>query len=239
MKEPFGLEVPELGADEVHLWWGCADDLDAAGVASLSGQELERAERFVAPEHGLRFRARRAFLRRVLGAYTGRDPETLTFDLGAHGKPRLVEDELAFNLSRTEDLILIAVTRGREVGVDVEADRPITDVTRLARRILNPREDEAFRALDESERRTAFFRLWARKEAVLKVTGEGLSRDPRSLDLGLETHSIGELWRPADEPCLAGHALCDLVDAAEGPAACLCAEGDAWHAVVVRPRPGA
>jgi 4'-phosphopantetheinyl transferase len=79
--------------------------------------------------------------------------------------------------------------RARRVGIDIEAERPLTDVTLLARRILTPREGAAFEALPEAARPRALLAAWTRKEAVLKAIGTGVSGGLASIEvlLGADT----------------------------------------------------
>jgi 4'-phosphopantetheinyl transferase len=97
-----------------------------------------------------------------------------------HGKPRLATEpeRLAFNLSHSGALALIAVTRGREVGIDVEREKPERDLAALAERALAPEDAAAVRAAGEEERAPLFYGLWARHEARLKCLGVGLGRPP-------------------------------------------------------------
>jgi len=97
-----------------------------------------------------------------------------------HGKPRLASEpeRLAFNLSHSGGLALVAVTRGREVGVDVEREKPGRDLAALAERALAPEDAAAVRAAGEEERAPLFYDLWTRHEARLKCLGVGLGRPP-------------------------------------------------------------
>jgi hypothetical protein len=115
---PDRLEVPE---DEVHVW---RVDLDT-----------------VAP---------RSALREILGRHLGLPPTGLRFEIGRHGKPQLAApvSDLAFNLSHSDSLALVAVAR-RAVGVDVERIR--------------------------AKRPVDFYRRWADHEARVKYFGTGLT----------------------------------------------------------------
>jgi 4'-phosphopantetheinyl transferase len=119
-------------------------------------------------------------LARVLALYLGDAPDATELVRGEHGKPRLaIEPErLAFNLSHSEGLALIAVSRGREVGVDVEREKPGRDLVALAERALGPEDAAAVRAAGEEERARLFYGLWARHEARLKCLGTGLGSRP-------------------------------------------------------------
>ena len=81
---------------------------------------------------------------------------------------------LHFNLSHSEDWALLAVTTAGPVGVDVEHVRPLRDFDALVERFFSAREKAVFLSLTKERKPDAFFRLWTRKEAWLKATGEGL-----------------------------------------------------------------
>lgn len=146
-----------------------------ADEAVLDDEERARAARFHEDRHRRRFIAAHAALRRVLGACTGRSAERLRFDQGPQGKPGLIDaGPWCFNLSHSDDLALIAVTRGREVGVDLERHRPGVAIHDLARRFFAPAEAAALAVLPVAQREAAFFTCWSRKEAVVKALGTGL-----------------------------------------------------------------
>ena len=117
-------------------------------------------------------------LRLVLASYLGEAPEAIALARGEHGKPRLATgpERLAFNLSHSDDLTLVAVSRGREVGVDVELEKPGRDLVALAERALAPEDAEAVRTAEEGERTRVFYALWTRHEARLKCLGVGLGK---------------------------------------------------------------
>jgi 4'-phosphopantetheinyl transferase len=125
--------------------------------------------------------AGRAILRMLLGRYLGRDPASLVFVLGAHGKPRLRDDDgdgaadLQFNLSHADSMALYAIGRGAAVGVDVERVRDIPDWSGIAGDFFGPRERARLQRLTADRRRLAFLRAWTRREALLKASGDGLA----------------------------------------------------------------
>jgi 4'-phosphopantetheinyl transferase len=165
---------------DVHLW---AAKLDKSGeqVSSLesmlSRDERSRAQQFKFETDRNRFIAGRSLLRTILSSYVPLDPARLSFTYSQGGKPALkdISDTLHFNVAHSKDLILIAVTRACAVGIDVEGIRPMNDAEDIAARFFSPREAAKLMALPGDERSTAFFNLWARKEAWLKATGDGLS----------------------------------------------------------------
>jgi 4'-phosphopantetheinyl transferase len=184
----------------------------------LCPAERARAHGFVFETHRRRYIAAHGLLRRILASYLGARPETLEFEAAEGAKPRLREPPTAldFNLSHSEDLGLVAVAHGREVGVDVEAVRPVDDLDLLAENCLSALEAIRLASIAETERPRAFLECWTRKEAFLKAVGDGLARPLDSF-----TVTVGS----------------------EEPVRLLSVEGDPsaparWTLVPLRPAPG-
>ncbi len=181
---------PELQPGEVQAWTASLDvspgTLKRYAVA-LADTELERAHRFRFEHLRRRFIAGRGILRYALARYLDVQPNRITFTYGPLGKPELTGDfassGIHFNLSHSEEVAFLAVTRNRPLGADVERIRPMQDATELVRRFFSPRECMEFEALAQEHRPRAFFNLWTRKEAWLKATGEGLSGSLRKVEV--------------------------------------------------------
>lgn len=169
----------ELARDEVHVWHAALEATDAVRLAAtLSPDEHERAARFRFARDRDRFVATRGLVRVILGRYLGRAPETLRFRYGLRGKPSLSPacggDELRFNVSHADDLALVAIARGREVGVDVERPRENLALDSLIATCCSPPEVATLSACQPQERHAAFFASWTSKEAYAKGVGDGL-----------------------------------------------------------------
>jgi 4'-phosphopantetheinyl transferase len=181
----------DLPPGEVHVWHV---DLDAVGglaalAERLAHDERERAARFRAERDAARFVAGRATLRSLLGRYLGADPWELAFRYGRAGKPSLVGHEeagLCFNVAHSGPLALFAVSAGADVGVDVERLRPVAELERLATRYLSPADAACLAAAAPDDRLAVFLEGWARKEALVKALGEGMTR--------AHLHEPGDAW---------------------------------------------
>ncbi len=164
-------------ADEVIVWQlslSLPPEDFARCRAVLSGEEQRRAQRLFQPVRR-RYIACWGQVRWLLGACLDLAPASIEFVRGQWGKPYLLGAcGLAFNLSHSQDRMLLAVGRDRALGVDVEVIRPLANLERLARRCLAPSEWDAWRNLPEGERVRAFFRFWTLKEALAKACGRGL-----------------------------------------------------------------
>ena len=154
-------EIPRLGPDEVRVWVVELDEGIAGRcrcqrrrAGSGAGGALRRragAGRAVRPARERRRFARcRAALREILGRLLGEPAGALRFRAAAVGKPELdrgpgVVASLRFNISHSADLAVVAVCRGREVGVDLERLRPITEAERIVASFFSAAESERVR----------------------------------------------------------------------------------------------
>lgn len=169
--------------DEIHLW---RIELDQPETQlqhlreTLSSDEIARAERFYFPKHQQHFVAGRGILRTIIGRYLDIQPLQVEFNYQHRGKPvladKFADTGLAFNLSHSQGLGLCAVNCTRQIGVDLEYIRPMSDLEALAKRFFLPREYEMLRSLSPNQQQEVFFRYWTCKEAYLKATGDGLSQ---------------------------------------------------------------
>lgn len=150
------------------------DLLDA--VKLLSTHELGVSRSMVAAADRQTYVFAHAFLRLLLSARLDRLPSSLVFRRGAFGKPALCEPmaNLHFSLSYRRNTIAIALADGT-VGIDIEEMRPGIKIEDIIRRMFMLREQEFLLGLPALDRRQEFFRLWARKEALVKASGLGIS----------------------------------------------------------------
>jgi phosphopantetheinyl transferase len=169
----------------LHGWFCDLDELDsgASALSVLSATERSRAMRLKRDQDRRRYVARHAFVRRVLGAVLHRPPETLVFRTGRCGKPYLsggFEPErkgvrgLNFSLSHSESILALAVTSGREMGIDVEVVRPVSSSLAIAAIPVGLETPEPLPSRPAGERDYTFYRLWTRNEAVAKMHGRGI-----------------------------------------------------------------
>jgi 4'-phosphopantetheinyl transferase len=180
----------ELAPGEIHVWSIRLDppagEVERLG-RSLAPDEWERAHRFRFDKHRRQYVVGRGALRTLLAAYTGTTPERVRFTYGPRGKPFLAEDSgsLFFNLSNSDELALVGLIRGPEIGVDIEYLKPMPDCEQIAERFFSESERVVLRGLPAHQKEEAFFNCWTRKEAYLKAVGEGLAAPLDSFDVTL------------------------------------------------------
>lgn len=175
---PSGPKDPLLLPGEVHLWrvpLGHQGQLSACRSV-LSGEEQVRAARFVFEKDTERFVTAHGALRLLLARYIPCAPESVQFAHGPQGKPRLSSPftDIRFNLSHSGEMILVAISRGREVGVDVELMNEKIQFEQIASHCFEPRDEWELRIAPPQERVTRFFDLWTRMEARHKADGAGI-----------------------------------------------------------------
>jgi 4'-phosphopantetheinyl transferase len=225
-----------LTSGDVHVWRARLQGPEMRRprlALSLSPDEQRRAHRFHFERDRWRFIAGRWTLRTILGRYLECDPARIQFSYGAHGKPELApthgDSGLRFNCSHSEEIALYAVTRGRAVGIDVEAVRPISDADTIAEHFFSPGERATLRALPSRERQEAFLHCWTRKEAYLKAVGCGLADPPERVEVTLAPGDPARLQSAdADLPqpgCWGLQAL----PPANGYVSALAVEGHGWR----------
>lgn len=126
-------------------------------------------------------------MRQILAGYTGIAPSRLAFRRGRWGKPELDGSAAPwrFNVTHAGNRAALAVAWKQEVGIDLEPIDHSLDLAPLIAAMCAPAEAAGVRALPEGERAASLLTLWTQKEAYLKGTGEGFSRDPRTIEIGL------------------------------------------------------
>ncbi|HET9455659.1 MAG TPA: 4'-phosphopantetheinyl transferase superfamily protein [Gemmatimonadaceae bacterium] len=150
--------------------------IDHYGSTMLSRDEQDRLARYRSRESAERYVVTRSLVRAVLAGRLGVEPRDIRIGHNARGKPML-SDQLFFNVSHSADLILMAVTGDRAVGVDVERRRDVERVQALTERWLTPEEQEDVNRITQSglTLSEAFLRVWSLKEARLKALGVGIA----------------------------------------------------------------
>ncbi len=158
------------------------------------------------------------FQREVLSRYARVAPADLNFAKGPHGKPALLSPHLpiAFNLSNCRDRLVMAISAGGAVGVDLEYCDPRRDVEKLAQRFFSGAEVHQLRACAGAPKVERFYDYWTLKEAAIKATGGSLGRE-------LESTSF-DLTEPAG---LAGECAPGSIIALTSPV-----DGRAWYGLL-------
>jgi 4'-phosphopantetheinyl transferase len=194
------LEIPVGG---VHLW---LIEPSAIYERYLDSAELLRYERILNPEVRASYSCAQGGLRRLAGIYMHRPAEQVMMRRQVRGKP-YVEGAPEFNLSHTCGKTIAAFSR-EAIGIDVESGGRRVHAGELATRFFFQEETAQIMSVDEAERKLTFLRYWVCKEAMVKLSGDGIYHGLRyaRVDLAADGRSCGtyqgrkvSLWefRPA------------------------------------------
>lgn len=177
-------DFEQLRLGQMDVWFCIPQKIVAADLEDyceglLTGEELEHYRRLKA-DHRLEYLVSHALLRTTLSRYLPGEPGDWQFRRNEFGKPELVADiagaeQLRFNLSNTNGLVLCAVSGGADLGVDVEFHANSQGLLEVADHYFSELELAGLQGLSEAEQEQAFFRYWTLKEAYIKAKGEGLS----------------------------------------------------------------
>jgi 4'-phosphopantetheinyl transferase len=231
-----------LAGGEIEVWivdldQGESEDLDPSIEAMfgeiLSDDEIARARRLIRPKDRLRFGRCRAAVRGILGQIEGISPSSLKFGSGPHGKPYVERampkgssSGLEFNVSHSGGLALVAATRGRAIGVDLEQIRVIREADRIIESFFTKLEQAQFAEIAAAKRDAAFMRGWTRKEAILKGLGKGLAGGPSRYETMFGTTELSRRFQPVSPCPIVDHWMLWEVAIGDGYVATLAAATD-------------
>ncbi|HSW55804.1 MAG TPA: 4'-phosphopantetheinyl transferase superfamily protein [Ignavibacteriaceae bacterium] len=195
--EQFGL--PE---DEVHIWnFDLNKHLNQIEefVDILSNDELIRASKFHFDRDKNWFILGRGLLRIFVNIYTGIPVQEINFSFNDFGKPSLSpaykNNQLHFNLSHSKQFMSVGFVKDALIGVDVELMKPLKDHLEIARRFFSNSEIEQLNAFPKEKILEGFYSCWTGKEAVIKLSGEGLSYPLKDFDVQLKELNVNESYR--------------------------------------------
>lgn len=252
-----------IDRDSIHVWRVRLDAMAALPVneraarlkswrAMLSAEERRRAGAFASIEHGEVYIVAHAVLRFVLGVYLGVSPSLIEIGPSDGTKPTLAAAsrganhreftakewlDLRFNLSHTRGAVLIGIAAGRELGVDVEWQRPMEDLEGMARSVMSDRELSQWNALELKNRMRAFYHVWTRKESYLKAIGLGLFRSLQDVTVPVSADAMEDSARDSRVVLdRSGEGTWSVLDVAAGASysASVCWEGTEAPSLVVR-----
>lgn len=197
-----------LDPQRIDLWLTFLDEpLDMQLIEAyrqlLSEEEQRRAARFLLERDRHRYLVTRALVRTVLSRFTDVAPQCLAFKENRYGKPALCSLDsdygmLSFNLSHCDGMIVLALTQGRQLGVDVEniALRPAP--LNIAKRYFAQEEIIDLSVLPVDVQHARFFEWWTLKEAYVKARGMGLSIPLDQFGFRFDAFDRLQMWMHPD-----------------------------------------
>lgn len=159
-------DTAPLGAD----WF-------AAGLGWLNEAERLRHGRFVRAERRRQFVAGRVLLRMALGEVLEVSPRAVALTERPGNAPALAFPErsgLGLSISHSGQWVACAVNLAGPVGLDIERIDPARDVLAIAEQAFASEEAGQLKSLDPAARVDAFYRMWCRNEARIKLGVKGV-----------------------------------------------------------------
>ncbi len=172
---------PKSGTDSNHIAIWLLDPGRILPLAALAAELLppETLHAVTVPrETRLRrlWEGRQVALRLLLADILNVEARDIRIGKEGQGKPFLPDyPDLHFSVSSSDGWWLAGISDG-PIGVDLEVLRPFADLQVVAQSYFNPTELAHLNsAPDPVERLRCFYRFWTRKEALLKLKGQGIS----------------------------------------------------------------
>lgn len=193
---------PKHDADQIHVVW-LDLDLPVETVNNLSlilsDEEKTRADRYSSLLLNHRAVVRLARRRQVVANFCSVSAQDVRFESDSHGRPMIVSsrgENIMVSTSHCGGAGLIAVSDERRIGVDVEAMSELQVSPRFAELVASTNDSSTLSTLTTQQKGDAYLRLWTRKEAYLKATGEGIGRGMNHFDVPLSAEPWGLQFQP-------------------------------------------
>lgn len=176
------LTLPPAVPDGIEVWLLALDlrtPLHNSDLSVLSESERNHAASLHFHEDRVRSVVTRAALRRLLALQVKAAPEALLFTTNTYGKPFLQNNmNIEFNVSHAGSFALIAISRDRCVGVDIEYINRTIDINSMAQYVFSPFERQTARKTQQT-----FMLHWVAKESALKALGYGISEHLQTVSI--------------------------------------------------------
>lgn len=192
-----GKEIAQVELHSLHLH----DGLHIPELM-LSEAEKVRAAAFRSPEARRMFVAGRTLCRSIVSRITDCTPAALSIAITPSGRPYLPDHpDIDFNLSHSGNMVVLAVSRGGHVGVDIEPLNLFSEAEgrEILPLILSAQELNDLHHLTSQQRQNEFLSHWVRKEAALKCLGDGFLADPQSVTISRKNTTFGIIESPPGE----------------------------------------
>jgi len=183
------------------------------GSKLLSPAERAQTQRLRSAQQANRWAFSHAAMRSILARHLNQPPESIEYAFGPSGKPALrshppSRSATAFSLTHSGDHAWLAVSDCGPVGLDLEQMVSGFDWAGLVDHVCSSAEKAALFGHPPEAQRGAFYRLWVRKEAMLKGLGSGLGLDRplNGLEVLASTVDTPERWSVLDLPAPEGYA---------------------------------
>lgn len=151
--------------DDYSRYWQMLDTNEQHYAQALKNDVIRK--RYVAV-HGQ--------LKILLTQILNQSSDSIVIHKGLHGKPYLADyPQLAFNLSHSDNVFMIAIGWYCQLGIDLEKPKVRPNFPALVKKCFAPEEALYWQQLPDEQKTAEFYRFWTRKEAFVKATGFGIA----------------------------------------------------------------
>lgn len=185
-----------MSNNEIHIYifdFSINNSLFAEKFNLLSEEEKVKVERYKFTVDKMRAIKTYVLRRLILSKYLYVSPEKIIFSYNQNGKPSIANSDshkLHFNYAHTGETVVFALNRNCEIGVDIELIKNIPELELLVQKYLSDEEIYLFDKIKNSYNKLKYFyKIWTRKEALLKGIGKGISDEMRNFSVISETKS--------------------------------------------------
>ncbi|MBR9911150.1 MAG: 4'-phosphopantetheinyl transferase superfamily protein [Gammaproteobacteria bacterium] len=174
-------------------------------VERLPPTERARIASFRSSNRIRQFVVARELLRALLSWRLGFNPVILT---GTNGAPYLASRKIYCSISHSDNAALVGYSENSRIGIDIETLRG-RSYERLLREFFHPEEFAEYSTLPPSKRQRWFFNLWTAKEALAKLSGNGITLELLQKKIINKPENIGcvTLEYPLHSATICGESL--------------------------------
>ena len=173
-----------LRSGQIDVWVAMPGDVPDPELAAqfrwvLSDDERQQYGKFLFEKDRRRYLTTRSLVKYALSRYVPIPPAEWRFDATAFGRPIIINSHpvvsnITFNISHSDQVVVLGLTRGCQLGIDVENLYRHVPVD-TACSLFSAAEVRQLHALPPAERPHCFLALWTLKESYVKARGKGLS----------------------------------------------------------------
>lgn len=179
--------------DQSHIWLVDLENLTPEQwvywASFLNEEEILHLKKYHFEKDRQQFVGGRSVLRQLLSRYLKVAPQKIPLRKTRSGK--LFVDSLRyrirFNLSHSGSKILIGLNQKNRIGIDLEQLNPIQDVRAVVENLFSDNEQKMVRT---NENNQSFYKLWTRKEALVKASGSGLVDGVAALEVSAHINDV-------------------------------------------------
>ena len=141
----------------------------------LSCDEIKRYANYKHTLARSNFAVARIILRAFASHILRIEPNLVPISIEKRGKPYIQHKIFKFNISHSNNIVVIAIDKSREIGVDIEEIKIFPEWECLAVDLFNNADWINIKSLPKDQQLLEFYRKWTFYESMGKAAGSGLS----------------------------------------------------------------